>query len=200
MMRIIRALRREGVVSFGILVLQRLAGYRAMLFFRNPRELECATPDPAVEEYARCEVRFNEMPWSSEAVSKRLHDGHRLFVLRVNDRLVSFAWVTEDRTFSIDELDAIVTVDRPMVWLWDCMTPAAFRGRGYYPRLLLGLVARFEAARTVIYCQPMNYPSLRGIQKAGFARWMSVTSTRWWIRVRRNGDFPGAMRVMRRVA
>src|SRR6202162_5835432 len=33
-------------------------------------------------------------------------------------------------------------IDRPMVWLWDCATPDAFRGRGHYPRLLSVLIAQ----------------------------------------------------------
>jgi RimJ/RimL family protein N-acetyltransferase len=132
-------------------------------------------------------------------VSARLGEGHRIFVLRVDDRPVSFAWVTESMTFSIDELEACVTTDRPVIWIWDCVTPDAFRGRGYYTRLLRAPIARFDVERITIYCQPKNYASIRGIQKAGFAPWMSVAATRWRIRIQRDGDFPGTFRVMRRV-
>ena len=200
--RIVRALRREGVafftVRFGFL-LQRLIGYRAVLFFRVPAGHRSAASDLAVQEYRPGEVRENGTPWSLEAVSARLGEGHRMFVLSLDNRPVSFAWVTESMTFSIDELDSWVMTDQPMVWIWDCVTPDAFRGLGYYPRLLSSLIARFEVDRIVIYSQLKNHASIRGIQKAGFAPWVKVTATRWGFRIQRNGDFPGTVQVTRRI-
>jgi hypothetical protein len=198
--RIVEVLRREGVALFVVRCVQRASDYRATLFFRIPAGHRSAAPDAAVEEYRPGDARDDAMPWSPEDVSARLGEGHRLFALRVNDRLVSFAWVADSTTFSINELDALVTIDRPMIWLWDCVTPDPFRGRGYYPRLLQALIARFEVDRTVIYSFPKNYPSIRGIQKAGFAPWMSVATTRWWIHMRQDGDFPGTLRVERRAS
>jgi hypothetical protein len=36
--------------------------------------------------------------------------------LRVQDRPVSFAWVSGGMAFTIGELDARVMIDRPMIW------------------------------------------------------------------------------------
>jgi hypothetical protein len=201
--RIVKALRREGLTFFTrrfILMLQRVANYRSLLFFRIPAGHYSAAADPAVEEYRQDDERDNEVPWNPEAVSARLGAGHRMFILRVQGRPVSFAWVSESIAFTIDELDARVMIDRPMVWIWDCVTPDAFRGLGYYPRLLLALIARFEVDRIVIYCQSKNDASIKGIRKAGFAPWMNVAVTRWGIRIQQDGKFPGTFRVVRHVS
>ena len=124
-----------------------------------------------------------------------------MFVLRVDHRPVSFAWVTESMTFSIGELDACVMIDRPMVWNLGLCDPGYLPWAGVLP-------APFTSADRAVRSRPDSnllptkedsVPAIRGIQKAGFAPWMSVAATHWRIRIQRNGDVTGGFRVMRQV-
>ncbi|MBM3796231.1 MAG: hypothetical protein FJW31_19715 [Acidobacteria bacterium] len=115
-------------------------------------------------------------PWRHDTgASGRLHEGARLFAWREAAQLVSFGWVTHGPSLLIGELGGRVEFDQPVRWIWDCVTPAAHRGRGFYPQLLAGLVALAGDTRPVIYCTRENSSSQRGIEKAGFVRSFTIT-------------------------
>src|SRR5829696_8906218 len=95
---IARVLRRDGIsfLPFRTLVfLQRLAGHHAAVFFRIAGGKGPTMLDLAAEEYSPGTSLNLPMPWSSELISARRSQGHRLFLLRVDGRAVSFAWVME---------------------------------------------------------------------------------------------------------
>lgn len=97
-----------------------------------------------------------------------------------NGTPLHFAWSAQFEGFFLSELNA--TVDAPSadcVMLFDCWTPAALRGRGYYGKTV-GLVAqlfRERGKRPWIFSAGGNASSLRGLAKTGFQRRYSLV--RW---------------------
>jgi CelD/BcsL family acetyltransferase involved in cellulose biosynthesis/RimJ/RimL family protein N-acetyltransferase len=84
-----------------------------------------------------------------------------------------FAWVTEFDGFFLSELNA--KVDAPAldaVMVYDCWTPPAMRGHGYYAQAvtLLADHMRKEGKNPWIFSAARNTASLRGLEKAGFRR------------------------------
>ena len=84
---------------------------------------------------------------------------------------IHFAWTAAFEGFLLAELDAKVEAPSPeAVLLFDCWTPVAARGRGYYGRAI-GLIAdkvRSAGKRPWIFSAAGNNASIRGIEKAGF--------------------------------
>jgi hypothetical protein len=134
-------------------------------------------------------------PWLPETVSARLAQGSRLFALRRDDQLVSYAWVTRTRRFQVGELGGKTAVcDQESVWIWDCVTPPPMRGRGYYAELLDGLLYLFQHEDVVIgFCHVRNDASVRGLAKSRFTPWIRATAYRRGTRTRRLGG--GAARL-----
>ncbi|MFZ0955486.1 MAG: GNAT family N-acetyltransferase [Candidatus Sulfotelmatobacter sp.] len=88
-----------------------------------------------------------------------------------------FAWVTGFDGFCLPELNAKLRAPSPdAVLLFDCWTPVAARGHGYYARAI-GLIAdkiRSAGKRPWIFSAATNTASVRGIEKAGFRRRYSL--------------------------
>jgi len=99
--------------------------------------------------------------------------------------ILHFAWVTAFDGFFLAELNA--RVDAPSaecLMLFDCWTPAAVRGRGYYGQTINLIAKRMrEKGKTPwIFSAASNGPSVRGLEKAGFERRYSLvrrTSLGW---------------------
>lgn len=93
--------------------------------------------------------------------------------------------IANSSRFHVAEIDHILELNRPRnAVIFDCWTPARFRGLGYYP-----LAIRMASAELMkkdegvwIFCAATNTPSLRGILKAGFAYRFSL------VRLRRLGS------------
>lgn len=176
--RVPRALARRAAL-WG----RRAAGREQVVFFEREGGGDAALGEGlAVEERA------------PEALDEaRVRQGSRRFVLERGGELRSAGWVTRSDRMLVGELGRAVHLARPAVWIWDCATPPAHRGRGYYAALLRGICARFAGEHVVIFARADNEPSLRGIRKAGFTE--TFTATRWVLRVsvaRRPG--PSALR------
>jgi CelD/BcsL family acetyltransferase involved in cellulose biosynthesis len=110
--------------------------------------------------------------------------------------IVHFAWATGFDGFFLSELNA--KVDAPSadsVMIFDCWTPPAQRGRGYYGQAA-ALVARRiqeEGKRPWIFSAASNVASIRGVEKAGFQRRYSLIRQRslWWQKIK--GKTPAAI-------
>jgi CelD/BcsL family acetyltransferase involved in cellulose biosynthesis len=93
-------------------------------------------------------------------------------------RLAHFAWVAPMQDFFLSELSAKIDAPSPdAVMLFDCWTPDAVRGRGYYARAieLLADQKKTEGKQPWIFSASSNRSSLRGLEKAGFEkRYMQV--------------------------
>lgn len=99
-----------------------------------------------------------------------------------------FAWLTAFDGFFLAELNA--KVDAPAdecVMLFDCWTPAAGRGHGYYGETIrrIARLVRDRRQRPWIFSAAENLASVRGLEKAGFEKRYSLTRRRvlGWITV-----------------
>lgn len=94
-----------------------------------------------------------------------------------NESLLHFAWVTEFQDFFLSELNAKVNAPAENCrMLFDCWTPAAARGHGYYGKTIAMMAKRVHDAggKPWIFSAATNAPSIRGLQKAGFQRRYSL--------------------------
>lgn len=104
-------------------------------------------------------------------------------------RFLHFAWTTAFEGFLLSELNTRVKSPSPdSLMLFDCWTPKAARGRGYYGHTI-ELIAEQQKAlgkRPWIFSTASNTASVRGIEKAGFRRRYSLIRQKalWWQRVR----------------
>jgi hypothetical protein len=113
-------------------------------------------------------------------------------------RLLHFAWATAFEGFFLAELNASVNApSSDCVMLFDCWTPAAATGRGYYAQtveLIAGLVKK-RGQQPWIFSAAGNEASVRGLEKTSFQRRYSLTRRRFlgwqWIK----GNFPNSRTV-----
>jgi hypothetical protein len=108
-------------------------------------------------------------------------------------RPLHFAWITEFDGFFLSELNAKVEAPATdCVMIFDCWTPAAERGHGYYGRTvdLVAQQMRERGRRAWIFSAASNVASVRGLEKAGFQRRYSLVwqRTLGWQRIK--GETP----------
>lgn len=171
--RLLNAIRRDGakaIVRLPLGLLRRLATWRSVWFF-----LLDTPPSPAPDcallspDAARALIADDAFPWHDEAMlAERFASGSRLYGVRKNDQWVCFGWVSFTPRFFVGELGRWVEFPEPTTWIWDCVTPAPFRGRGHYVELLHGIASLEGKFPIAIFCTEENASSRRGIEKAGF--------------------------------
>jgi CelD/BcsL family acetyltransferase involved in cellulose biosynthesis len=87
-------------------------------------------------------------------------------------RSTHFLWITGYDGFRISEIDhRLDPISQDADVIFDCWTPAVDRGHGYYAIAVRSAAARLrrEGKTAWIFSDANNVPSVRGIQKAGFA-------------------------------
>lgn len=104
-------------------------------------------------------------------------------------KFLHFAWATAFDGFYLSELRAKVQSPSPdSVMLFDCWTPAASLGHGYYGRTvdLIAEQVRQKGKRPWIFSAARNVSSVRGLKKTGFQRRYSLVRQRLlgWERVK----------------
>ncbi len=108
-------------------------------------------------------------------VAPRLAHGDEFFGWLVDGRVVSFGWVTfQDRTVGPFQL----AEGSGRVFLYNFHTLEAYRGRRFYPALLLAMrhiLGREKVTEFVIDVDVRNAASARGIEKGGFVLVARVT-------------------------
>jgi CelD/BcsL family acetyltransferase involved in cellulose biosynthesis len=104
------------------------------------------------------------------------------FLLQDNEgRPVHFLWIDNYDGFHLSEIDHRLESNSPTAaMIFDCWTPAAHRGRGYYAAAIRQAAAnlRREGRTAWIFSGASNSSSLRGIVKAGFAYRFSLVRRR----------------------
>lgn len=106
-----------------------------------------------------------------------------------------FAWADTFDGFWLSELNAKVDGPSPdCVLLFDCWTPPAARGHGYYGQTV-ALVAKLmqkNGKKPWIFSAASNGSSTRGLEKAGFQRRYSLVRQRalWWQRIKGKAPVP----------
>ena len=106
------------------------------------------------------------------------------------DAPLHFCWVTRFDGFFMEELG--IRLEDPakdLAMIFDCWTPVATRGHGYYGaaiRLLAQRVLR-EGGQPWIFSAATNQSSIRGIEKSGFVKRYSMIRSRTlgWQNVKR---------------
>lgn len=106
-----------------------------------------------------------------------------------------FAWADAFDGFFLSELNAKVDAPSPdCVLLFDCWTPPAVRGHGYYGQTV-ALVAKLmqkNGKKPWIFSAASNVASTRGLEKAGFQQRYSLVRQRalWWQRLKGKAPAP----------
>jgi hypothetical protein len=106
---------------------------------------------------------------TSEEVLKRMANDHEAFVASINNIPAAFGWMARGKAF-IGELAHELILPVGNRYLWNFRTMEPFRGLSIYPALLQYIInyEREKATRFWIIHAPESWPSLSGIQKAGF--------------------------------
>ena len=100
-----------------------------------------------------------------------------------------FAWVAAFDGFFLSELNEKVGAPSgDCVILFDCWTPAAVRGHGYYGQTV-GLISKLmgdQGKRPWIFSAATNIASVRGLERAGFQRRYSLVRQHilWWQQIK----------------
>jgi len=156
-----------------------------------------------LQTLARAAMRNEE---DSETLTYLLRAARRLrsqeretrgFVLVDRDRTpVHFGWTAPFQGFVMDELSVRLTApSEGAIMIFDCWTPQAFRGHGYYGFATSLLARRILAQGTQpwIFSARTNESSVRGIVKVGFLHRYSMVArkTMGWRTVERVGSIQG---------
>jgi len=127
-------------------------------------EFRRLTPDlvPAL-----CAIRGHE---ASAEFAQRFATGRQCYGAWIEDQLVVFGWVSmEDE--HIGELNLHIKLLPGEVYVWDCETATAYRGKGLYSALLIYILNELRAqnvCRAWIGADLDNVASQKGIARAGF--------------------------------
>ena len=121
--------------------------------------------DPAALAYL---IRSAQRLWS---------DGRGYALLTAEGVPVHFCWVKDFEGFEMAELGRTLNAPGPdTVMIFDCYTPAAVRGQGFFAHAI-GALARqvhSEGKAPWIFGAATNQESLRGIEKSGFTHRFSL--------------------------
>lgn len=109
------------------------------------------------------------MQLDEQNIEKRFRDGNEAWVVKLEDKLVSFGWLSRGRV-RIGELSKEIFVPKRNAYLWNFRTLEPYRGKGYYAQLLSTILAEEEktSERMWIISAPENLSSYYGIVKVGF--------------------------------
>jgi CelD/BcsL family acetyltransferase involved in cellulose biosynthesis len=115
------------------------------------------------------------------ALRLRKGEGQSFALIDGSGRPVHFAWIAAFEGFFLSELNT--KVDAPSancVMLFDCWTPAASRGCGYYAQAVtqVARLLREQGKSTWIFSAGSNVASLRGLAKAGVQKRYSLVRRR----------------------
>jgi CelD/BcsL family acetyltransferase involved in cellulose biosynthesis/peptidoglycan/xylan/chitin deacetylase (PgdA/CDA1 family) len=120
---------------------------------------------------------LSDMP----ALFQRFRRGDRVAILRHGDQLVHVSWYAlRDKIDISYELGAtyVVPLPSPHMLIYDCWTKPSYRGQGIYPAVLMRLYRELSAIAPVcIYVRLDNEASVKGIEKAGFIKTLTVCET-----------------------
>jgi GNAT superfamily N-acetyltransferase len=111
-----------------------------------------------------------QRPGASQMVQERLAGNRRCFVLKHDEQIVTYGWVTHGPE-GVGELERRFNLLPTEAYIWDCVTLPQWRGQRLYSALLSELIYRLHdegAPRIWIGASRENEPSVRGFVNAGF--------------------------------
>ena len=95
---------------------------------------------------------------------------------------VHFCWVSDFERFEMQELQQHLTApQRGAVLIFDCWSPLAVRGRGYFATAIAALANRLWVSGEMpwIFAAAKNYASLKGVREAGFIHRFTMRQRRF---------------------
>ena len=115
-------------------------------------------------------LRGSMLDAASEEILKRLNAGKYCYSAWVDGQLVAYGWVSFVDEH-IGELNLRIKLLPGEVYIWDCATSPAFRGKHLYSSLLSHMIRELSAegfCRAWIGTDLDNVASQKGIVRAGF--------------------------------
>ena len=113
-------------------------------------------------------------------VLQRFAAGRRCYVGRVEDRLVTYGWITFDEE-GIGEIGLNIRLQAGEAYIWNCGTVPAYRGQRLYPALLAHMLGELQGEglhRVWLGTDADNLPSQSGVALVGFQPVVDVVMTR----------------------
>ena len=113
-------------------------------------------------------------------VLQRFANGKRCYAGRVEDKLVTYGWVTFDEE-GIGEIGLRIRLQAGEAYIWDCATLPAYRGQRLYPALLAHMLSELQnegLRRVWLGTDADNLPSQSGVALVGFQPVVDVIMTR----------------------
>ena len=159
------------------------------------RALDLNALAAATSQYVDDEATLGYLLRAAARVQEGKAEGFGL--VDAEGKFLHFGWATDFDGFFLSELNASVeSPSADCVMLFDCWTPAAALGHGYYARAveLIAERVRERGQRAWIFSAGSNVASVRGLEKTGFQRRYSLVRQRWlgWQRVK--GETPRVSR------
>ncbi|MEO5700700.1 MAG: hypothetical protein ABIS17_10185 [Casimicrobiaceae bacterium] len=174
--RALHVLRHAGPRSFVFSLLSE-CGYRRMLLLARDLNAPIRSPScpPGVD---LTELQAHDVaayvtlrgPDAAGVFARRCSSGHRCFVARRGDAVLSACWAAT-RAARTDYLDRPIVLGPGDVYLYDAFTAASARGLALAPLVCAYQLTVFRAegcVRAVRATVPENLPALRAHAKSGF--------------------------------
>jgi len=134
----------------------------------------------------------------NEFVSRWLHrlrDGDKLYVGKLDNRSVQYAWVSFQKSIRIPGIDDDMGVADDTGFIYDCHIAENHRGQGLYTAALNQLTEQLKnttAEQLLVCCNKADIASLKGIEGAGFDACVIYTRVRLFgisvVRKRKQAD------------
>jgi ribosomal protein S18 acetylase RimI-like enzyme len=119
---------------------------------------------------------------SPAPLQERRHNKRRCFILKTEEQIVSYGWVTHGSEH-VGELERHFQLRPDEVYIWDCGTLPAWRDQRCYSALLNHLIYHLQpegVPHIWIGASRQNRPSVQGIANAGFSHVLDLTYRRFY--------------------
>lgn len=108
-------------------------------------------------------------PLDAGRLVERVRQGHVLYGIVERESLVVSGWVSAAGSRITILHNMTFQVPTRCIYIWDCHTLPAERGRGRFQALLYGILDQCQAVDTAfVAVDSRNAPSIRALQKVGF--------------------------------
>ena len=107
-----------------------------------------------------------------DKIDKRTNENNSCYTVFINSELAHVTWLFKNKllTKQLGEKNAYT--------VGDSLTNEKYRGKGIYP-FVLRTIAKATSKDIIIYVEPDNIASVRGIEKAGFKKKYSFSMIRF---------------------
>lgn len=161
---------------------------RSLIFLQvelaaTPDEVEDTLPLQAVSsDELRAERDYDDGWFGREQALERLGQGHRLYAVKKEGRMVYFAWI-EQGMATVRWFGSRFALPKGVAYITGLYTLPAFRGMGIAfcaGRQMLLQLKRSGLDRAFVVIDPQNGASLRLHERLGFKPYQTVTYNRCW--------------------